>query len=63
MLCGEHPRYPFDMFVHHVRVAADYETAKKESLRRINVEIPPLSVSDMRRLKHEGKKVGTYITF
>jgi len=50
MLCGEHPRYPFERFLHHVNVAADYKAPKGE-LRRINVEIPPISLHDMKRLK------------
>lgn len=63
MLCGEHPRYSFDQFVQHVNVVADHKTQKGEEMRRINVEIPPLSLSDLKKLKHEGRKVGTYITF
>lgn len=63
MLCGEHPRYSFDNFLHHVIMTADYKGPKNEEMRRINVEIPPCSVHDIRRLKNEGKKVGTYITF
>lgn len=63
MLCGEHPRYPFDAFLHHVNVVADYEGPKNSNIRRINVEIPPLSVHDMKRLKTEGHKVGTFINF
>lgn len=63
MLCGEHPRYPFESFLHHVITVADYRGPNDEEMRRINVEIPPCSVSDIRRLKNEGKKVGTYITF
>lgn len=63
MLCGEHPRYPFQRFLEQVNVAADYKGPKGNELKRINVEIPPCSVSDIRRLKKEGRKVGTYITF
>lgn len=63
MLCGEHPRYSFDDFLHHVNVVADERGPKNSEIRRINIEIPPLSVSDMKRMKNEGKKVGTYITF
>lgn len=63
MLCGEHPRYSFDQFLEHVNIVADHKTEKGEEMRRINVEIPPLSLSDMKKLKHEGRKVGTYITF
>lgn len=62
MLCGEHPRYSFDDFVNHVNVVARREL-KGNSIRRINVEIPPLSVSDLKRLKQEGEKVGTYVIF
>ncbi|CAL6053450.1 FeFe-hydrogenase_assembly protein HydG [Hexamita inflata] len=63
MLCGEHPRYSFDQFLNHVNVVADHKGPKNSEMRRINVEIPPLSVSDLKRLKNEGRKVGTYITF
>ena len=63
MLCGEHPRYSFDNFLNHVNVVADERGPKNSEIRRINVEIPPISVSDMKRLKTEARKVGTYITF
>lgn len=63
MLCGEHPRYTFDDFLRHVNLAAEYKAENGSNIRRINVEIPPLSQSDLRRLKQEGKKVGTFVTF
>lgn len=41
---------------------AGVKTEPVGSIRRINVEIPPLSVSDMRRLKATDK-VGTFVLF
>ena len=32
-------------------------------MRRINIEIPPLSYHDLKRAKTEGHKVGTEICF
>ncbi len=43
-------------------VIAGVKTEPLGSIRRINVEIPPLSVSDMRRLKATDK-VGTFVLF
>ena len=63
MLCGEHIKYKFDDFLRQVNVAGDVKLENGSDLRRINVEIPPLSVHDYRRLKAEGKKVGTNILF
>ncbi|KAH0570029.1 FeFe-hydrogenase assembly protein HydG [Spironucleus salmonicida] len=63
MLCGEHPRYKFDDFLRQVNVAGDVRDSKGSDLRRINVEIPPLSLHDFKRLKNEGNKVGTFLNF
>lgn len=41
---------------------ASVKTEPEGSIRRINVEIPPLSVSDMRRLKNTDS-VGTFVLF
>ncbi|KAG2501619.1 hypothetical protein HYH03_000124 [Edaphochlamys debaryana] len=62
VLTGESPKYSFDQFLHAVDVIANVHTEPCGSIRRINVEIPPLSVSDMRRLK-ETDKVGTFVLF
>ncbi|KAG2449995.1 hypothetical protein HYH02_000099 [Chlamydomonas schloesseri] len=61
-LTGEHPKYTFDNFLHAVNVIASVKTEPEGSIRRINVEIPPLSVSDMRRLKNTDS-VGTFVLF
>ena len=61
MLTGESPKYTFDQFLEAVKTASQVKSGKGE-IRRINVEIPTLSVSDMRRLKALGC-VGTYTLF
>jgi [FeFe] hydrogenase H-cluster radical SAM maturase HydG len=62
MLTGESPEYPFDDFLAAVSAASRVRTGKSGEIRRINVEIPTLSVSDMRRLKATDA-VGTYTLF
>lgn len=62
MLTGEHPAYSFDEFLEAVKIASQTKCGKSGEIRRINVEIPTLSVSDMRRLKALGC-VGTYTVF
>ncbi|KAL9641907.1 hypothetical protein ABK040_000284 [Willaertia magna] len=68
MLCGESPKYTFHDFLRHLEIASNVKISKNSSdtiigdIRRINVEIPQLSISDFRRLK-ETNKVGTYILF
>jgi [FeFe] hydrogenase H-cluster radical SAM maturase HydG len=62
MLTGESPVYPFDDFLAAVTAASKVRTGKSGEVRRINVEIPTLSVSDMRRLKATDA-VGTYTLF
>jgi [FeFe] hydrogenase H-cluster radical SAM maturase HydG len=62
MLTGESPRYPFDAFLAAVAAASRVRTGTSGEIRRINVEIPTLSVSDMRRLKATDA-VGTYTLF
>jgi [FeFe] hydrogenase H-cluster radical SAM maturase HydG len=62
MLTGESPRYPFDEFQAAITAASRVRTGKSGEIRRINVEIPTLSVSDMRRLKATDA-VGTYTLF
>jgi hypothetical protein len=62
VLTGEHPRYDFDTFLHALGVIADVKTEPCGNIRRMNVEIPSLSVSDMRRLKATNH-VGTYTLF
>lgn len=62
VLTGEHPKYTFDQFLHAIDVIGSVKTEPCGSIRRINVEIPTLSVSDMRRLKATDK-VGTFTLF
>eukprot|EP00768_Dysnectes_brevis_P008060 gnl/Dysnectes_brevis/708_a781_3116.p1 GENE.gnl/Dysnectes_brevis/708_a781_3116~~gnl/Dysnectes_brevis/708_a781_3116.p1 ORF type:complete len:534 (+),score=291.26 gnl/Dysnectes_brevis/708_a781_3116:841-2442(+) len=62
MLCGESPRYTFDDFLDAIKVAADTKLPPHGEIRRINVECPVLSLSDLKRLK-ETDAVGTYTVF
>ncbi|MGB9588397.1 MAG: [FeFe] hydrogenase H-cluster radical SAM maturase HydG, partial [Armatimonadota bacterium] len=61
MLMGEDPEQcDLDHFLAAIETAYDTKTDKGE-IRRINVEIAPLSVDDFRRLK--AAKIGTYVVF
>jgi len=62
VLTGEHPRYTFDQFLNAIDVISSVKTDPCGNIRRINVEIPSLSLSDMRRLKATDK-IGTYTLF
>jgi 2-iminoacetate synthase len=62
LLTGEHPQYSFDNFLDAIHTVASVKSDPCGSIRRINVEIPTLSVSDIRRLKETGH-VGTYTVF
>lgn len=62
VLTGEHPHYTFEQFLEALHVIADVRTEPCGEIRRMNVEIPSLSVSDMRRLKATNH-VGTYTLF
>ncbi|EKU21823.1 Fe-Fe hydrogenase maturation protein [Nannochloropsis gaditana CCMP526] len=63
LLTGEHPKYSFDRFLEAVQVVGTVKTPNPcGEIRRINVEIPSLSVSDMRRLKAT-QYIGTYTLF
>jgi 2-iminoacetate synthase len=62
MLCGEHPkRSSLDYFLEAVRTAYGVKTEKGGEIRRINVEIAPMSVDEYRRVKAAG--IGTYVLF
>ncbi|CEM24055.1 unnamed protein product [Vitrella brassicaformis CCMP3155] len=61
-LTGEHPAYTFEDFLHALKLITEVRTEPCGSIRRINVEIPSLSVSDMKRLK-AADCVGTYTLF
>eukprot|EP01086_Lenisia_limosa_P001575 TRINITY_DN1311_c0_g1_i1.p1 TRINITY_DN1311_c0_g1~~TRINITY_DN1311_c0_g1_i1.p1 ORF type:complete len:534 (-),score=191.69 TRINITY_DN1311_c0_g1_i1:34-1635(-) len=62
LLTGEHPAYTFDDFLDALKLTSEIETEPFGKIRRVNVEIPPLSVSDFRRLK-DMNHVGTYTVF
>ena len=62
LLTGEHPKYSFDEFLDAIHTVANVKTDPCGAIRRINVEVPTLSVSDMRRLKATDH-VGTYTLF
>mmetsp|Transcript_9414 Transcript_9414/g.17992 ORF Transcript_9414/g.17992 Transcript_9414/m.17992 type:complete len:542 (-) Transcript_9414:142-1767(-) len=62
LLTGEHPKYTFDDFLDAIDTVSNVRTDPCGSIRRINVEIPALSVSDLRRLKATDQ-VGTYTIF
>ncbi|KAJ3432353.1 biotin and thiamine synthesis associated domain containing protein [Anaeramoeba flamelloides] len=51
MLCGEHPNYPFEKFLEAVQIASKVKSPPHGDVRRINIEIPAISVTDMKRLK------------
>jgi len=62
MLCGEHPtRSRLDYFIEAIETVYAVKTDKGGEIRRINVEIAPLSVDDFKRLK--AAKIGTYVLF
>jgi [FeFe] hydrogenase H-cluster radical SAM maturase HydG len=62
LLTGESPEYTFDDFLKAIKTVSEVETHPHGKIRRINVEIPPLSVSDFRRLKATNA-VGTFTVF
>ena len=62
MLCGEHPgRSSLDYFAEAIETAYAVKTEKGGEIRRINVEIAPLTVPEFKRLK--ATKIGTYVLF
>lgn len=62
MLMGEYfKEYSFDDFLRAIRVAYSVKTKLKGEIRRINVEIPPLSISNFKKLKN--MKIGTFTMF
>jgi len=62
VLTGEHPKYPFEKFLDALKIISEVRTPPCGEIRRINVEIPMLSVSDFRRLKNTNV-IGTYTLF
>lgn len=62
MLCGEHlTRSSLDYFIEAIKTAYDTRTERGGEIRRINVEIAPMSVPDFKRLK--AANIGTYVLF
>lgn len=62
MLCGEHPtRSSLDYFIEAIETAYATKTEKGGEIRRINVEVAPLTVEEFHRLKRTG--IGTYLLF
>ena len=62
MLMGEHfKEYSFGNFLNAIKVAYSAKTKPGGEIRRINVEIPPLSIQDFKKLKKA--KIGTYTMF
>ena len=60
LICGESPRNDIDYIREAIRKV--YAVAENgNQVRRINVELAPMSVEDFRQLKQE--KIGTYICF
>ncbi len=60
MLCGESAENPLDYFLDAIKTAYSVKEGES-SIRRINVEIAPMEVSDFARLKTAG--IGTYACF
>jgi 2-iminoacetate synthase len=62
MLMGEHPaRSSFDYFLETIDAAYSVRDSKGSSIRRINVEIAPLSPEEFKKIAT--KKIGTYTVF
>jgi len=62
VLTGESPKYTFEELLQAIAVISDVNVPPSGSIRRINVELPALSVSDMRRLKST-ERIGTFTLF
>jgi len=60
LICGEKDGVPIEDFISGIRAAYDVKEGRA-SIRRINVEIAPLSTEDFRKLAAE--KIGTYVCF
>ncbi len=60
LICGESPRNNTDYMVNAIRTAYGVREGNNY-IRRINVELAPMSVADFAKLKEE--KIGTYVCF
>lgn len=62
MLMGEHPtKSSFDYFIECINAAYSVTDSKGSSIRRINIEVAPLTPEEFRRLNDV--QIGTYIVF
>ncbi|MBQ9473484.1 MAG: [Bacteroidales bacterium] len=61
LICGESPRNDADYMVQAIRRCYAAKDEKGSTIRRINVELAPMSVEDFAKLKAE--KIGTYVCF
>ncbi|MEN6465438.1 MAG: [FeFe] hydrogenase H-cluster radical SAM maturase HydG [Syntrophaceae bacterium] len=62
MLCGEHPKKSgLDYLVEAINTVYATRTGHGGEIRRINVEIAPMTVEEYRRLK--AANIGTYVLF
>ena len=61
LICGESPRNDADYMVQAIRRTYAAKDEKGSTIRRINVELAPMSVEDFAKLKAE--KIGTYVCF
>lgn len=62
MLMGEHfEKYSFDDFLRAIKIAYSVKTKNGGEIRRINVEIPSLSIEEFKKLKKVN--IGTYTLF
>jgi 2-iminoacetate synthase len=60
LICGESPRNNVDYVVDAIRRVYSVQIGK-DNIRRINVELAPMSVEDFKKLHEE--KIGTYVCF
>jgi 2-iminoacetate synthase len=60
LICGESPSNPVEYMVEAIRTAYAVREGN-DYIRRINIELAPMSVEDFRTLKAE--KIGTYVCF
>lgn len=62
MLIGEDfQKYSFDDFLQAIKTVYSVKTKPSGEIRRINVEIPPLTIEEFKKLKQA--KIGTYTCF
>ncbi len=61
LICGESPRNDANYMVEAIRRTYAAKDEKGSTIRRINVELAPMSVEDFAKLKAE--RIGTYVCF